>query len=101
MPNRCLGTDIVPVGDQFGEQVGNPITEKLLVSARPKALVTETETTGLVPLLRQSGAVQLTRLSVAVVKGVPMEPVFARQEKVSAEPSGSLATASKVTCWPA
>jgi hypothetical protein len=75
-------------------QVGSPITAKLLVTVRLKALVMEAVMAGEVPSLTQEGAVQVVRLVEALLAGVPSEPVLAAQEKVSAEPSGSLAATS-------
>ena len=81
-----------PVKIQSGAQVGSPITEKLLVTVRLKAFLTVAVIVGLA--LAQEGAVQVMRLLEAVFAAEPSEPVVAAHEKVSAEPSGSLAVTS-------
>jgi hypothetical protein len=90
-----------PAEAQPMTQTGSPVTAKLLVAVRLKALVTVAVMAGEVPSLTQEGAVQVMLLVEALLAGVPSEPVLAAQEKVSAEPSGSLATTSKVSTWAA
>src|SRR4051794_28599603 len=79
-----------PVESQRG-QAGSPVTAKLLVAVRLKALVTVAVMFMGVFAKTQAGAVQVMLLEEAPVTGVPSEPVVAAQEKDSAEPSGSLA----------
>jgi hypothetical protein len=86
--------------DQPAAQTGSPVTAKLWVAVRLKALVTVAVKLGGELAVTQAGAVQETRLEAAVLVGELSKPVLADQEKVSAEPSGSRASTSKVSTWP-
>ncbi len=95
------GEAMEPVATQAGAQAGRPVTVKSWAAVRPKALVTVAVMRGGVRVEPQAGAVQVMRLWDAPGAGVPRAPMLDVQEKVSAEPSGSLALTSKVSCWPA
>jgi hypothetical protein len=71
-----------PVEAQPTAQDGSPVTVKLWVAARLKALVTVAVMLGVVPAERQEGAVHTMRLVLVVCCAVASEPVLAAQVKV-------------------
>jgi hypothetical protein len=77
----------------------SPVTEKLLVAVSPKPFVMVAVMAGVIPPLTQEGATHKARLLVAPLVRAPRLPALEDHEKASAEPSGSLATTSKVSCW--
>ena len=81
-------------------QTGSPVTGKLRVAFREKALVTVAVRVGVVPAETQEGAVQEMRLVLAPWVGVPSVPVLAVQANVRVLDWGSRAVTSKATVWP-
>ena len=81
-------------------QAGSPVTAKLWVAVRLKALVTVAVMLGVVPAETQEGAVHTTWLVLAVLCAVASEPVLAVQAKDRELDWGSMAVTSKATVWP-
>src|SRR5688572_9626238 len=80
-----------------GPQAGSPVTAKLWVAVRPKALVTVAVMVLADP---QAGAVHMTWLVLAVFRAVASEPELAVQANVRELDCGSMAVTSKATVRP-